>query len=101
MFPNKGQRNINRTYVKSEKQRKRKLVEAKEDYSCVKLIANRKPGKAVWARPHHKQFSIGLAKTGKKGLLIDADGNGSLTAKFRLYKSRTVLEVTLETIMGN
>ena len=45
-------------------------------------------------------LGIGLAKQGKKVLLIDADAQGSLTASLG-YTEPDTLEVTLATIMGN
>ncbi len=45
-------------------------------------------------------LEIGLAKQGKKVLLIDADAQGSLTASLGFTESDN-LEVTLATIMGD
>jgi hypothetical protein len=45
-------------------------------------------------------LGIGLAKQGKKVLLIDADAQGSLTASLGIQEPDR-LEITLTTIMGN
>ena len=45
-------------------------------------------------------LGIGLAKQGKRVLLIDADAQGSLTASLG-YTEPDRLEVTLATVMGN
>ncbi len=45
-------------------------------------------------------LGIGLAKQGKKALLLDADAQGSLTASLGFTEPDS-LEVTLATIMGN
>ena len=44
-------------------------------------------------------LGIGLAKMGKKVLLVDADAQGSLTASLG-YREPDKLEITLASIMG-
>ena len=60
-------------------------------------IANQKGG--VGKTTTTANLGIGLAKAGKRVLLIDADGQGSLTASLG-YQEPDALEHTLATVMG-
>jgi len=64
----------------------------------VIAIAKQKGG--VGKTTTTSNLGIGLAKQGKKVLLIDADAQGSLTASLGIQEPDR-LEITLATIMGN
>ena len=64
----------------------------------VIAIANQKGG--VGKTTTTSNLGIGLAKQGKKVLLIDADAQGSLTASLSIQEPDR-LEITLATIMSN
>lgn len=67
-------------------------------YRCkVIAVANQKGGTAKTTTAG--SLGIGLAKKGKKVLLIDADAQGSLTASLG-YREPDSLEVTLATVLG-
>lgn len=70
-----------------------------EQNNCrVVAIANQKGG--VGKTTTTSNLGIGLAKQGKRVLLIDADAQGSLTASLG-YREPDKLDITLANVMGN
>ena len=70
-----------------------------EQNNCrVIAIANQKGG--VGKTTTTSNLGIGLARQGKRGLLIDADAQGSLTASLG-YREPDKLDITLANVMGN
>lgn len=70
-----------------------------EQNNCrVVAIANQKGG--VGKTTTTSNLGIGLARQGKRVLLIDADAQGSLTASLG-YREPDKLDITLANVMGN
>ena len=77
-----------------------KDLEEKENFIMCKIIAiaNQKGG--VGKTTTTSNLGIGLAKQGKRVLLIDADAQGSLTASLG-FKEPDKLEITLANVLAN
>lgn len=70
----------------------------KSNQDCfIIAIANQKDGVAKTTTAGN--LGIGLAKAGKRALLIDADAQGSLTASLG-YREPDAMEYTLATVLG-
>ena len=98
-FDNFGTKKYKRVYTEIFRNKDKQLIMQENNIMCkVIATANQKGG--VGQTTTAANLGIGLARLGKKVLMIDADSQGSLTASLG-YMDLYSMSLTLATVMGH